>query len=89
MATRIMDLQPGDVFRMPDLGLGDGQKEGIFVGRLDHPLYGNLQLVLWRMADGTWHHDALSAFQELDHMGEVLEVTPKERRENVVKAFRQ
>lgn len=37
-----------------------------FVGRIhQHPLYPDLSLVIWRLGDGTWSHDALHPDQEV------------------------
>ncbi len=51
---KVIDLVPGSIF--------DGHT---FVAQTVHPLWPNLQLVIWRLRDGTWSHDALSPGQEI------------------------
>jgi len=63
MIARVLDLQPGDEVSLP----GDS---AVFIARTDHPLYIGLDLVIWRLADGSWSHDALNSRQV------VGEVTP-------------
>lgn len=69
MAT-VSDLVPGDI-------VASGPGRAIFVQRAPHPLYPGLVLVVWRMADGSWSHDALSACQ---HVGDTLPSTYAMRR---------
>lgn len=56
--TTVNHLFPGDVVRTP---VGSAT----FIAATDHPLFTGLQLVTWRMADGTWSLDALSGEQEV------------------------
>jgi hypothetical protein len=77
---RVRDLVPGDVVwreEMPGV-------EAIFVARTDHPLFRSLQLVVWRMNDGTWSHDALDVDQEV---GSVTLTTPEERLASLRRAL--
>lgn len=77
---RVCDLLPGDVVwheAIPGV-------EAIFVQRAEHPLYPGLQLVVWRMNDGTWSHDALADAQDV---GNVTLATPEERTANLRRAL--
>lgn len=56
---RIIDLTPG--MRICDPRGGSHT----FMAQCLHPLYRGMQLVIWRLADGTWSHDALSPIQEI------------------------
>lgn len=58
--STVADLIAGDVVRL-------GDDSATFVARTRHPLWPNLELVVWRMADGSWSHDALHIGQ---HVGE-------------------
>jgi hypothetical protein len=51
---RVMDLPPGVKV--------DGHT---FVAQAHHPIYPGLMLVIWRMANGSWSHDALDPRQEV------------------------
>lgn len=66
--VRVVDLRPGDVVRdfMDALG-------SIFVVATPHPVYPTLQLVVWRLADGTWSHDALDARQVVGNRDDIDE----------------
>lgn len=37
----------------------------MFVAQTEHPIYPQLRLVVWRLNDGSWSHDALSPLQEV------------------------
>ena len=63
--TTVADLEPGDRLTMPWPFGGTGEKTSTFVAQCPHPLWPHLQLVIWRMDDLTWSHDALDARQEL------------------------
>ena len=52
----VAQLLPGD--EIHQLGMS-----AVYIAQTAHPLYPGLQLVIWRMSDGTWSHDALSAAQ--------------------------
>jgi hypothetical protein len=58
----VQDLVGGDVIDI-------GGRRGTFIGRSDHPTYRGLQLVVWKLDDGTWSFDALSPVQ---HVGELV-----------------
>lgn len=63
--ARVMDLVPGDEITL-------ALDSAVFVARTEHPLYVGLDLVVWRMADGSWSHDALNRHQD------VGQVTPSD-----------
>jgi hypothetical protein len=56
----------------------------VFVARTEHPIWPHLQLVIWRMDDGSWSHDALLARQDV---GAVTDATPDERRHRLREAM--
>ena len=58
MKATVEDLLPGDV-------VTSFFGSATFVARTDHPIWPGLQLVIWRMDDGSWSLDALSAQQEV------------------------
>lgn len=68
--AEVQHLLPGDV-----VALGD--RQAVYVSRCQHPLWPSLQLVIWRMDDGSWSPDALDANQDV---GTVLAVAPEQRR---------
>jgi len=77
----ISSLIPGD--RITHMAtLADGCSTAVFVGSMPHPLYMGLRLVIWRMGDGSWSHDALSAQQEIQGV-----LDPTARKENLRWAF--
>ncbi len=59
--STVADLIPGDIVDVPVAGAGT------FVARCQHPIWPHLQLVIWRLADGTWSLDALDARQYVGH----------------------
>lgn len=61
----VADLTPGDRLTMSSPFTETGEQSSTFVAQCPHPLYRGLQLVIWRMDDRTWSHDALDARQEL------------------------
>lgn len=67
----VNQLTPGDIVTL------SGFVPCTFITRTTHPLWPHLELVIWRDADGTWHHDALMATQEVGH---VHLATPDDRR---------
>lgn len=67
--SHVWNLTPGDVV--------NGHT---FVQRAPHPLYRTLQLVIWRMADGSWSHDALD---QLQYVGDAEPASGDERRERL------
>lgn len=57
--STIRELEPGEIVTDP---LGHRH---CFIAQCPHPLYSSLRLVVWRSEDGTWHHDALDARQDV------------------------
>lgn len=55
-----------------DLGENDhvsnAGMSAVFVAQTQHPIWPALQLVVWRMQDGSWSHDALSPYQDVGHV---------------------
>jgi hypothetical protein len=77
VTARVEDLMPGERITLP------GPFEGMsstFVARTQHPLWPSLQLVIWKMDDGTWSLDALDARQEI---GDTAPSTEVERMNNL------
>lgn len=80
-----MNLLPGMQF--PDIRT---ESVNTFIARCNHPYYEGLQLVIWRVpanesdTDGSLSLDALSPMQDV---GEPMESTPSERRENLHRAL--
>lgn len=56
--VKVSDLDPGDL-------VVNGGAEAVFIARTQHPVWPVLQLVIWRLGDGTVSLDALSADQEV------------------------
>lgn len=61
--VRVRDLVPGDIVRLPMDDLS-----AVFLTQCPHPIWDNVQLVIWRMGNpsvgrGNWSHDALSLDQ--------------------------
>jgi hypothetical protein len=77
--TVVQELRPGDVVEGP-LGMG----LATFIGAMPHPLYGGLQLVIWRMANGSVSFDALSPYQ---YVGNVPRMTPEYRKRTIEQAL--
>ena len=55
--TTVRERAPGDVVD------GPGEMSATFIAATEHPIYGGLKLVTWRMSDGSVSLDALSPFQ--------------------------
>jgi len=55
-----------------------------FVAETQHPIWPNLRLVIWRMGDGSWSHDALDFAQDV---GTPEPSTPDERQTNLRRAL--
>lgn len=68
--TTVEELMPGD-------RVVHAEDSAIFVARTTHPIWPHLQLVVWRMEDRSWSHDALSAHQEI--FGTVEQASADER----------
>lgn len=77
MIAVVQDLLPGNTVRL-------GGKSAVFVGRSDHPKYLNIQLVIWKLGDGTWSLDALLDTQEV---GEMDDETDEERWKALQRVF--
>ena len=74
---KVADLTPGDLFDVPFRG-----GTAVFVAQVDpHPIWPYLRLVIWRMGDGSWSHDALDARQDVGEPR--LPASPQERAERV------
>ena len=58
--TTVAELTPGDVVKV-----GYPQTQGTFIARTRHPLWPHLELVIWRLSDGSWSHDALDIRQDI------------------------
>lgn len=56
--TTVSELVPGQIVTNPG-------GRAVFVASADHPVYLTLRLVVWRMEDLSWCHDALDAHQEV------------------------
>lgn len=54
--STVCDLVPGDTVVL-------NGTPAIFITRTQHPLWPQLELVIWRLPDGSWSHDALSVDQ--------------------------
>lgn len=70
--ARVEHLQPGDILPGPTTM----QPTATFITATPHPLFPGLQLVIWRMDDGTTSLDALAATQEV---GQPRAATPETR----------
>lgn len=68
--TAVMALLPGDEITIL------GFRSAVFVAQTEHPLYPPLRLVVWRLEDGSWSHDALDLRQDV---GQLTPSTPEDR----------
>lgn len=75
----VIELRPGDKVEDPW-----SRTRHTFVAQCPHPLYAGLRLVIWRLSDGTWSHDALSAQQDV---GEPIPSTDAEREDALRRAL--
>src|SRR5216684_1250025 len=73
--VKVSDLIPGDVVVKVGIDL-----QGLFVAQTRHPLWTELQLVIWCLSDDAWSFDALRPDQ---HVGEALPSTHAERQERL------
>lgn len=48
----------------------------VYVTQAEHPLYAGLRLVVWRLDDGGWSHDALRPDQDV---GTAVDTVPYQR----------
>lgn len=75
---RVDRLQPGDVVIM-EPGAGP-HSWGVFIAQVAvHPIYPELSLVVWRLANGVYSFDALRHKQEIP--GRLLQQTPEQQRQ--------
>jgi len=78
VSARVVHLQPGDL-------VTNGGMSAVFIARTVHPVWPVLQLIVWRLDDGTASFDALRSDQEV---GEVAPATSAERYDRLVEAVR-
>jgi hypothetical protein len=76
---RVSELVPGMQFTHVPMF---GDKPVTFITQCPHPLYHGLQMVIWKMPDGSWSHDALRSDQVLP-AGEVIPSNHGERYTNL------
>jgi hypothetical protein len=69
---------------MPGQIVEVGGRSATFVGAMPHPIWPVLRLVIWKMDDGEWSHDALDSRQ---WVGEAQPSTSDERLINLSKAL--
>jgi hypothetical protein len=79
MGNRIDELTPGDLVTNAGVGMF-----AVFIARTTHPIWPQLQLVIWRLDDGSWSHDALDARQEV---GEISPSNEADRSTRLRKAL--
>lgn len=72
---KVSELTPGDTIKA-FAGL-----QATYVAQTEHPIWPWLRLVVWRMPDGSWSHDALSPQQD------VGEPQPSDREANLKAAL--
>lgn len=77
--SRVRDLQPGDEVHLPGADI-----TGIFITRDRHAGYPGLELVIWKLSDGTFSYDALLAYQDI---GEIQPATSEERQRALMHAL--
>lgn len=78
MMARVSDLMPGNKVTLLN-------RSAVFIARTEHPLWPHLQLVVWKMDDGTWSHDALNIDQHVGNIEPWAE--PLDRRANLQRAL--
>lgn len=71
-------MRPGEW--VPVLDPMRGDTSAIFVAQTEHPIWPHLRLVIWKMSDGSWSHDALSAGQDV---GEPVPTSTLDRASNL------
>ena len=74
---KVMSLVPGMQIELAG-------RVGTYVQQARHPIWPHLRLVIWRLADGSWSHDALAGEQDI---GAVVPDTPTTRAENLFNAL--
>jgi hypothetical protein len=60
--TQVSELTPGDLVTLPS---HTGPRSAVYVTQAQHPIWPNLQLVIWRLHDGSWSLDALDTNQDV------------------------
>lgn len=75
--TRVIDLLPGDLVTVD-------HESAVYIAQARHPLWPSLQLVIWRMENGSWSHDALSPAQDV---GRAAPSTAEEREQRLRRAL--
>ncbi len=58
---------------------------GTFIVQTQHPAYPTLQLVVWRLSDGSWSFDALQADQ---YIGQIQPAGPYARGLQLLRVLR-
>lgn len=76
--TKVADLMPGNEVWHTD-------RSAIFVAQTEHPIWPHLRLVVWKLDDGTWSHDALDARQDVGQVRPWNE--PDDRTSNLRRAL--
>jgi hypothetical protein len=72
--ARVMDLRPGDL-------VTKWMRSACYIQSCAHPLFDHpMQLVIWRLDDGSWSHDALLPEQVV---GQVHVSTLQERQQRL------
>lgn len=71
--TAVIHLTPGDRIPAP---LDHGERLATYISQTRHPIWPNLQLVIWRMPDGSLCLDALSPAQDV---GTVVPASAEDR----------
>lgn len=77
--TALSELRPGDEVHQ------DGQS-AVYVAQVTHPVWPDLKLVIWRMRDGSWSHDALAPHQDVGEADVTASLA--ERRKRLINALR-
>lgn len=72
--TTVSELIPGDKIQIMD------KLSAVFISQTTHPIWPHLQLVIWRLSDWSWAHDALDSRQ---YIGEVDRLDPVQTTERL------
>jgi hypothetical protein len=73
MIAHVYDLLPGDV-------VTSGERAATHIAHLAHPYYQDLQLVVWRLDDGTISLDALHIRQEVGELAPIKDWAERRQR---------
>lgn len=71
--AQVSELLPGDLVSQAGMS-------AVFVTHCQHPIWPHLRMVIWRLDDGSWSHDALRADQDV---GAITDATSEERRDRL------